>query len=131
MAWLGVGGGQGVFSAPVGIPPFRGAGPLPCGVWLGQSASFFSCRHDPNQGTAYATGPYFFMWKLIASAPFDLDLELAVIDSNGVHPLVFPCRRAVGGWINADSYQQINVHPTHWREWHKPSDVLSPQLAVA
>jgi hypothetical protein len=66
----------------------------------------------------------FSMWKLILSAPFDLDLELAVING-GVHPLVFPCRRAVGGWIDADSYQQIDVHPTHWREWHKPSDVLA------
>jgi hypothetical protein len=63
------------------------------------------------------------MWKLVASAPFDLDLELAVIDGNGVHPLVFPCRRAVGGWINNN--KQVEVHPTHWREWRKPSDMLT------
>jgi hypothetical protein len=64
----------------------------------------------------------FLMWKLISSAPFDLDLELAVIDGNGVHPLVFPCRRAVGGWINNN--KQVEVHPTHWREWHKQ---MTPQ----
>jgi hypothetical protein len=29
-------------------------------------------------------------WKPISSAPFDRDLELAVIDREGEHPLVFP-----------------------------------------
>jgi hypothetical protein len=50
----------------------------------------------------------FSMWKPISSAPFHADLELAVIDGNGEHPLVFPCRRAVGGWINNN--KQVEVH---------------------
>jgi hypothetical protein len=70
------------------------------------------------------------MWKLINSAPFDLDLELAVING-GVYPLGFRCRRGVGGWINADSYQQIHVHPTHWREWHKQMRLQPDSIPAA
>jgi hypothetical protein len=64
------------------------------------------------------------MWKLISSAPFDLDLQLAVIE-RGVHPLVFPCRRAVGGWISAEKNKQVEVHPTHWREWREQTTFQS------
>ncbi|HYA06335.1 MAG TPA: hypothetical protein VEF90_10630 [Xanthobacteraceae bacterium] len=58
------------------------------------------------------------MWRPISTAPFDRDLELAVIDSSGPHALVFPCRRLLGGWINAVSKIRIEVQPTHWREWN-------------
>jgi hypothetical protein len=56
-------------------------------------------------------------WQPIASAPFDRDLELAVIEGDGQHALVFPCRRIFGGWINAQTKKRIDVRPTHWREW--------------
>lgn len=42
-------------------------------------------------------------WKPIATAPFDRDLELAVIDSAGIHALSFPCRRAADGWVNVET----------------------------
>jgi hypothetical protein len=35
-------------------------------------------------------------WHTIATAPFDRDLELAVIGYDGTHALVFPCRRILG-----------------------------------
>jgi hypothetical protein len=57
------------------------------------------------------------MWQPISSAPYDLDLELAVIDEGGPHMLVFPCRRVLDGWINAETNRRINVRPTHWRPW--------------
>jgi hypothetical protein len=57
------------------------------------------------------------MWQSISSARYDLDLELAVIDEDGPHALVFPCRRVLDGWINAETNWRINVHPTHWRPW--------------
>jgi hypothetical protein len=50
-------------------------------------------------------------WEPIATAPFDRELELAVLDKDA-------CRRISGGWINAKSKQQIDVRPTHWREWN-------------
>jgi hypothetical protein len=29
--------------------------------------------------------------------------------------LAFPCRRILGGWINARTQERID--PTHWRRW--------------
>jgi len=60
------------------------------------------------------------MWQPISTAPFDRDLELAVIDEGGeAHALVFPCRRAPGGWIDAKTLEPVKVRPTHWREWSR------------
>jgi hypothetical protein len=59
---------------------------------------------------------HFFMeWQPISSAPFDRDLELAVIDATGIHALVFQCRRVLRGWLNAKTSASVQVHPTHWR----------------
>ncbi|HVZ52069.1 MAG TPA: hypothetical protein VG986_08895 [Pseudolabrys sp.] len=58
------------------------------------------------------------MWEHISSAPFDHDLELAVIDEEGPHALVFPCRRILSGWMNAETRERVDIHPTHWRRWH-------------
>jgi hypothetical protein len=57
------------------------------------------------------------VWQPISTAPFDRDLELAVIERDGPHALVFPCRRILSGWINAETKQRIEVRPTHWRAW--------------
>ncbi len=57
-------------------------------------------------------------WKPIDTAPFDRNVELAVIDGQGVHALIFPCRRTVGGWLNAESKKELyHILPTHWRVW--------------
>jgi hypothetical protein len=59
-------------------------------------------------------------WNPIISAPFDRDLEVGVIDYDGTHALVFPCRRVLHGWIKAETREPIeNLRPTHWREWQK------------
>jgi len=57
------------------------------------------------------------VWLSIGSAPFDRDLQLAIIDYDGVNALVFPCRRILGGWIKAENGKPIEVRPTHWRGW--------------
>ena len=46
-------------------------------------------------------------WQPINTAPFDRDLELAVLDRDAMHALVFPCRRSVGTWINAQTKRHI------------------------
>jgi hypothetical protein len=60
-------------------------------------------------------------WKLIDTAPFNRDLELAVVDSKGTHVVAFPCRRLTdNGWIDVETNNQVYfyyVRPTHWRDW--------------
>jgi hypothetical protein len=62
------------------------------------------------------------MWQSIASAPFGVDLELAVIDRDGAHPLVFPCRRVLTGWVKSGSPERVDLSPTHWRAWDEERD---------
>ena len=49
------------------------------------------------------------MWQEITAAPSDRDVEVAVIDKDGEHPLVVPCRRTLDGWIDA----RIAAPPRH------------------
>jgi hypothetical protein len=56
-------------------------------------------------------------WQPITTAPYEADLELAVLDKEGTHKLVFPCHRVPGGWVKAGTSEWVEVHPTHWREW--------------
>jgi hypothetical protein len=57
------------------------------------------------------------MWQPVSTASFDRDLELAMLDNDGPHALVFTYRRTLGGWVNADIKRAIGVNPTHRREW--------------
>ena len=69
-------------------------------------------------GTLSELAPLVRGYQPISSAPFDRDLELAVIDYDGVHALVFPCRRILGGCMNAESKVKLyGLRPTQWREW--------------
>jgi hypothetical protein len=56
-------------------------------------------------------------WHPISTAPFDRNLELAVINYDGAHALVFACRRILGGWLNAETKKRVDVEPSHWRDW--------------
>jgi len=57
------------------------------------------------------------VWENISTAPFDRDLEVAVIEGDSLHALVFACRRSLGGWIRAKTRERLTVNPTHWRPW--------------
>lgn len=61
-------------------------------------------------------------WHPIASAPFDQELELSVIEADEVHALLFPCRRTARGWVNTSIKAAIPVRPTHWRPWSGARD---------
>jgi hypothetical protein len=50
-------------------------------------------------------------WEPISTAPFDCELELAVMGDDGPHALAFPCRRILGGWINAETKERIVIVP--------------------
>jgi len=56
-------------------------------------------------------------WHPIATAPFDRDLELAVLEAGKAHALVVRCRRSRHGWANAATGKPVEVNPTHWRDW--------------
>jgi len=59
------------------------------------------------------------MWQPITTAPYNTELELAVIERDGVHALVFPCRRTKEGWVSIATGKRVVVNPTHWRAWHE------------
>jgi hypothetical protein len=59
----------------------------------------------------------FPMWHPISIAPFDRNLELAIIDSSGVNAFFLPCCRILWGWCDAKTRRRVDVKPTHWREW--------------
>ncbi len=61
------------------------------------------------------------MWQPATTAPFDRDIELAVIGYDGPHALVFPCRRILCGWVKAEDGERVEVYPTHWRPWDQAS----------
>jgi hypothetical protein len=56
-------------------------------------------------------------WKPISIAPFERGLSLAVINRDGPHAFVFPCRRILCGWVKVGTKERIDVRRTHWREW--------------
>src|SRR5207244_8494755 len=66
-----------------------------------------------------------WMWNPIASAPFGLSLELAVLDQDGLHALVFPCEKGREGWLHSVTGMRVDLWPTHWRE----SDSRSAETA--
>jgi hypothetical protein len=102
--------------------PHVAVDPDQCGfqpLWLVRRTgdSVFLARSDLGQSAPCRCAQSGRMWSPISSAPFARDLELAVIDADGPHALVFPCRRILNGWMNADTKERLDVRPTHWREW--------------
>jgi hypothetical protein len=61
-------------------------------------------------------------WHPISTAPHNQDLELRIVDNNGVVTASFPCRRTnTGVWINADLGTSLHIQPTAWRLWQNKS----------
>ena len=56
-------------------------------------------------------------WLPDSIAPLDADLEVCVMDKNGVHALVFPVRKSETDWVDASTKKRIDIQPTHWRKW--------------
>jgi hypothetical protein len=64
-------------------------------------------------------------WQPIANAPFGCDLQLSVVGDGGIHMLVFPCRRALYGWLDTKTGALVEIHPTHWRPWDDSAGPLA------
>jgi hypothetical protein len=56
------------------------------------------------------------MWLPIHTAPFEAEIELAVIDRGGPHVLIFPCRQALQGFDQGGNRRETR-RPSHWRPW--------------
>lgn len=68
------------------------------------------------------------MWQTIIGAPFKRPLQLAVVNQDGMNALVFPCEKTTEGGTNVKTGIQVDIWPTHWREW---SDSLQVPGVVA
>jgi hypothetical protein len=56
-------------------------------------------------------------WLPVSIAPSDGDLEVCVLDYDGiVHALEFPCHKDGAEWVDALNKKHV-VQPTHWRKW--------------
>jgi hypothetical protein len=80
---------------------------------LSERITDFTCDHQRRNKIAVSL----LGWRTISTAPFDCDLELAILDTEGPHALVFPGRRILHGWLKAETREAMEVLPTHWRKW--------------
>ena len=59
-------------------------------------------------------------WLPASLAPSDQDLEVCVLDYDGiVHALAFPCNKDGTDWVDARSKKRADPQPTHWRMWEQ------------
>ena len=71
-------------------------------------------------------------WLPAALAPSDQDLEVCVLDYEGiVHALAFPCNKDGTDWVDARSKKRADLQPTHWRMWERHQIVTARQLSLA
>ena len=57
-------------------------------------------------------------WLPVSIEPSDEDLEVCVVDYDGiVRTLIYPCHKAGDEWFDASSRKHIHIQPTHWRRW--------------
>lgn len=56
-------------------------------------------------------------WLPVSIAPPDEDLEVCVLDYDGiVHALAVPCHKDGAQWVDLDK-KYVGIQPTHWRKW--------------
>jgi hypothetical protein len=56
-------------------------------------------------------------WLPVSIAPANTDLEVCVIDKNGIHALIFPVCKDGRQWVDVRTKSLIDIEPTHWRKW--------------
>ena len=57
-------------------------------------------------------------WLPASLAPSDGDLEICVLDCDGiVHALAFPFHKEGTQWVDASGQKHADMQPTHWRKW--------------
>jgi hypothetical protein len=57
-------------------------------------------------------------WLPVSSAPLDADLEVCVIDFDGILlALMLPCQHDGTKWVDASTKKNVDIQPTYWRKW--------------
>ncbi len=56
------------------------------------------------------------VWQTIATAPFDREIEVAVLDELEYDVFAFRVRRTAAGWVVEGIDGFMFIAPTHWRE---------------
>lgn len=63
-------------------------------------------------------------WLPVSMAPEEGNLEMCVMDYNGiVLALDYPCHRSGTGWADASERMLSGIQPTHWRKWNESAKV--------
>jgi len=55
-------------------------------------------------------------WQTIVTAPFDRDIEVAVLNERGYEVFALFVRRTQAGWLANRIDDFLAIAPTHWRE---------------
>lgn len=59
-------------------------------------------------------------WLPVSTAPDEGDLEICVVDYDGiVRALDYPCHRSGAEWADASNNRLFDIQPTHWRRWSR------------
>jgi hypothetical protein len=57
-------------------------------------------------------------WQPTSMAPSDRDLEISVLDYDGiVHTFPLACHKDGPNWVDARGKRHVDIQPTHWRNW--------------
>ena len=67
-----------------------------------------------NRLTAFLSRVLCNDWRDIASAPFDCEIEVAIIGED-IGVLSGSCLRHGDGWLDAETLRPVEVIATHWR----------------
>jgi hypothetical protein len=59
-------------------------------------------------------------WQPTSMAPSDRDLEICVLDYNGmVQTFPLACHKDGANWVDARGKRHVDIQPTHWRNWRE------------
>ena len=59
-------------------------------------------------------------WRTAATAPYNQELELRVVEAGAVQGLPYPClQNNEGQWINVDLGTELSIQPLQWRPWRQ------------
>jgi hypothetical protein len=56
-------------------------------------------------------------WLPVSVTPPGVPVEVSLVDSTGIHALIFACCWNGAAWVGASTRKKLDIQPTHWRPW--------------